>query len=234
MSYIDNKRKPHIDIIKEWCGDKLEFYMNEFNYDEPTKLVLLGKEEEFRKKYPEYIDQYYEKELLKNKLAKEYISNPFRIMRDVAMGWFTEDYTIMQLRRINGLKIERNGTEGRNLLVDTKNIDNKPDFYVEYKGQSFYIEFITDYTNEWKETGKVWLRNKKGKKLRSRNIFILGRCLLTDEFIITPSFVELFYETRYYGKPGYFYTVDPDIFTQFNIPNMVDGFNWMVNYIKKS
>ena len=180
-----NKKIPHLDTINNLCGGNLEQFMEEFGYSEPVKLLLRDNITGFTNKYPELIQQYYTNPILISKLQKEYNKNPFAIMKDVAIGWFTEDYTLYQLNKIEGVSARRNGTEGRDLLVKENSITNEPDFIIDYKGHTFYIEFITDFIQSWKFTNKVWLRNNKAKNLKKDNVFILGRSLIDNTFIFS-------------------------------------------------
>lgn len=223
-----NKRISHLTTINNLCGNKLEYYMNIFGYSEPIKLLLRNDIKTFTEKYPELINQYYTNPLLIWKLGKECNKNPFNLMKDVAIGWFTEDYTLYQLNSLEGVKASLNGTEGRDLLVDAKKITNEPDFKIEYNGKTIYVEFITDFIQGWKYTNKVWLRNNKAKNLRKDNVFILGRSLLDNTFIFSVAkYLNINSEYRYDGKSGYYY--EPGHFNSYDKKTLLEAFDWAVN-----
>ena len=223
-----NKKIPHLTTINNMCGNKLEYYMDIFGYSEPIKLLLRNNITEFTNKYPELIEQYYNNPLLIWKLGKECDKNPFNLMKDVAIGWFTEDFTLYQLNSLEGVKITLNGTEGRNLLVDSKNITNEPDFKVEYKGKTIYVEFITDFIQGWKYTDKVWLRSNKAKNLKKDNVFILGRSLIDNTFIFSAAkYLDIHLEYRYDSKLGYYY--NPVHFNSYDKETLIQALEWAIN-----
>lgn len=228
-----NKAVKHIDTLTKWAQNRIEEYMDMFQYDESVKMAIRGDFYGLKACYPEFIYQYFTNPELINKIKDENCKLPperqaFYLMRDVAMGWLTEDITIMQLNSQNGLKIERNGSEGRNLLVTPESISNAPDFKCEYKGKVFYIEFITDYVQEWKLTGTVWFRWNKIKNLNRPDVFILGRSLMDDTFILMPSTKEV-KAGRHHNKDGYFTTILPKHIHPFTVHKALEGMEWIIN-----
>lgn len=223
-----NKKISHLTTINNLCNGKLEELMDAFGYSEPVKLLLRDNITEFTTKYPELIQQYYTNPILISKLEKEYNKNPFAIMKDVAIGWFTEDYTLYQLNKIEGVVAERNGTEGRELFITANKITNEPDFKVQYKGHTLYIEFITDFIQSWKYTNKVWLRNNKANNLRKDNIFILGRSLIDNTFIFSVAKnLTIYEEYRYENKKGYYYV--PEYLNEYNKTVLTAALEWAIN-----
>lgn len=123
-----------------------------------------------KKKFPEYLEIFKEKEISLNKdlsvKMDKRTSNEY--IKELIYGWIIEDFLIHYLSGEN-ISLEKNGSDKERKVLRNSQVTSSEDIYCKINNKPTYIEVISDFKSFWKKTGKAHLRQKKLPNLLKRS-----------------------------------------------------------------
>ena len=150
---------------------------HELGYGEFLISILKGDEEILEQKYNSVWNEL--------KKCKYHIEDktPIDFGRDMISTWMFEDCVIGTLKK-SGLDI----TYGKD-YVNRKKFTTRPDtlnnsVFINTPTQTFSLIIRSDYTGAWTKTGTLVLRESQYKKLKNKNMILLGLSTIDDKLII--------------------------------------------------
>lgn len=186
------------------AAGKTPLHMAEaFGYPEPTQLVLAGKLEVLREKYPEeYRALVSCRGQRDNRSVEQY-------GQDLAASWIFEDCIFNRLNH-TGYEVRRNGADAGREFLDAGRVRYESDFVIEDgRGERRKLELVCSYTGYWEETGRLHLRMDKYNQLVNERVMLLGidakakRFFLIDfGSVFQPSAIYVPHHTPW-DKPAY-------------------------------
>ena len=176
FSFDMNKKGP-FNGLQNFFGKPLVEKAEELGYSADNILILKGKMDELRRKYPETYSNLYTCDHNRDKRAPE------EYAKDLVASWVFEDYILYCLKN-DDFEISLEGADKERRLLPHSDVKSDSDFLLVKNGVSVLIELATDYINYWKTCGKIDLRDSKYKKLSDSGSILLGISILDRTFFI--------------------------------------------------
>ena len=184
-----------------FLGSDLVSVAHQLNYSASNILILEGKIEALRIKYPDVYQA-----LISCRHNRD-TRSPLEYAQDLVASWLFEDY-ICDILSSNGLDISKAGADKERVILSSRNVSASSDTSVTYNGKTRLMEIMTDYGGYWARNGVIDLRDSKFNELRDTNSIFLGISTVDGKFILLDCSHEI--KARYirshrpYGfKPAY-------------------------------
>ena len=163
--------------LQDFFGKPLVEKAEELGYTLDNILILKGKMEELRVKYPEIYNNLYTCNHNRDRRTPE------EYAKDLVASWIFEDYIVYCLQN-DDFDLKLDGADKERHILAHSSVKSDSDFVLTRKGVSVQIELATDYFNYWKTYGKIDLRDSKYKKLADSGSLLLGISILDRTFFI--------------------------------------------------
>jgi hypothetical protein len=187
-------------------NDNLISIAKELNFSESNICILQDNEENIKKTFPE---------VYKNILSCSHhrdARTPIQYARDLVASWLFEDY-IMQVLNKSGINIILSGSDRNREILPNKRVTTESDYLIQFGTNKIHLELMSNYTNFWKKTNKLHLRDAKYKKMSESGAVMLCVSPIDKYFFIidfrnkiNATFIP--YHYPYGGKPAYELSID--------------------------
>jgi hypothetical protein len=192
---------------------------NNLAYSKVNLLILNGKEEEIKIKYPE---------TYQNILSCRYHADNRNVMdyaKDIVSSWVFEDYFISNIFEHN-LKLELDGADKNREILPNKKTSSNSDYLITFNKIQRTMELMSDYKGYWSKYKKLDLRDSKYKKLVTTKSIFIGVCIPDHYFLFidfaSPPPAKFIPSHFPYGrKPAYQINITSESKTEFNFENIV-------------
>ncbi len=198
---------------------KLLQIAEKLGYSEVNLLILKGKEEEIKNRFPQtYMNILSCRHHADNRTLIEYA-------KDIVSSWVFEDYFMSSISSYN-LKIELDGADKNREILPNKKTSSQSDYMITINNVKRSLELMSDYKGYWSKYNQIDLRDSKYKKLViSKSIFI-GVCIpdhyfLYYDFANPPKAKFLPSHFPYGGKPAYQIKISSENKNEFMFENIV-------------
>ena len=191
----------------------------DFGYSESNILILLGNEEELRRRFPNVYSNLVS--CNHNRDNRSYIEYG----RDLVASWLFEDVLVQSLSN-NGINILLSGADNNREILANTRVSSNSDTTIEYNGHSMQMEIMSDYTGYWSRANKIDLRDDKFIRLKRTNSLFLGISTVDTKFVLLdfrndiPHTYYKYYRP-YGGKPCYSVQINPSDLIPFRIEYLI-------------
>lgn len=207
------------DGLSQLSSNGLVETAKKLGYSEENILILEGKEEELKQRFPEVWKNILSCSRQMDKRA------PMKYAQDVVATWVFEDALIDALKK-NGLPIFHNGCDKNRTILSNLSITPNSDAKIIIGEKMFPLEIMCDYSLTWTKYKKIDLRNNKMLNLQRNNSLFIGVSVLNKKVIlldfsnnIKSTYIE---KHSFYGnKPVYSIDISNESFFDFKISLLV-------------
>ncbi|MAO71662.1 MAG: hypothetical protein CMD02_04025 [Flavobacteriales bacterium] len=147
---------------------------------------------------------------------------------DLVASWVYEDVILSELSKF--FDIELNGTDKKREILSSSKVKTDADYLITSNGNSTTLELVNSYTNYWKSSGKIDLRDNKFKKLERNNSLLVCIDIFNKDFFIldVKKNKTLFKYIPYHelwGKPAYQLDINNMETTRLSLKNLTSELN---------
>lgn len=212
--------------LKTFFEKSLEEIASQLNYSEENILILKGKQDELRIKFPKIYEN-----LVSCRHNRD-CRTEIQYAQDLVASWLFEDY-IMQCFRDMGENITLHGKDCNRAILPGAAVSSTSDYLYEYDGKEIKIELMTDYKGYWKKQGKLDLRDDKFKKLSNEKSLLLAVSVASKTYYLidfrkrVPA-VFIASHFPYGGKPAQSINLTSFGSKIFTIQNLIDDIKHML------
>ena len=197
--------------VGNFFGRPLDEVAAELGYSQDNILILQGNEEELRRRYP----RIYQNILSCQHQADQ--RTPIEYAQDLVAAWLMEDHFFFQELASDCYRLSKNGADRRRQILPNTRVSSSSDFVVERDRNRVTLELMNNYTDYWRRTGQLHLRDRKYDDLKDSRSLLLAVAVLTREFVIFDFRREIPAEFipshKGYGwKPAYALAIPPELF----------------------
>jgi len=151
--------------------------------------------------------------------------------KDLVSSWVYEDSVFRYLSKFFDISLE--GGDKHRKILDHSKVSSTSDYVIKSEGQEVAIELINSYTNYWKKSQRIDLRDNKFTKLRNDKSILLCVDLFNKEFyVVDLNDKNLKHEYtpfhKPYGKPAYQIDISDISIHELTMPKMKDILNEIV------
>lgn len=156
----------------------------DLGYDEKNILIIDGRWNLLKQKYPEYWEAILSNQHQADRRAPE------KWAETMTYNWLLEDI-MMRLLNNAGVKCRRSGIDKDRSILNSTNVSGTPDFIIsDFNGHHRYMEMNFNSNDYWKSTGNMDLRDNKYRNLVNSNSLLFSICLSDSTFVILdPSYM---------------------------------------------
>jgi len=214
--------------LNEFFSDNLVDLAKSLCYSEENILLLSGKIDDVKSKYPEtYSNLVTCSHHADRRTLLEYA-------QDLISSWVYEDTVMKQLSK-DRLVIKLDGADKERKILRNTRTNAQSDYLAEYFGHSVSLELMTDFTGYWIKNGSMDLRDAKYTKMENSHSLFLGISLKSREYFILDftSNINARYINSHFpygGKPAYKVLLDRNQFKKFSFDEIR---NDLLVYINK-
>lgn len=165
------------DRIENVLGKSLEVIAKSLEYDKSNIYILENKIEELKKECPLIYSNLESCGHQRDGRTKE------QYAKDLIASWIFEDTFLKEL--INAkLNINLNGSDKERKILSSYQTQTTSDYILKKEQKERNIELMCSYTNYWKNTKKLDLRDDKYNKMVSKKVLLLCVDMYNKEFFI--------------------------------------------------
>ena len=199
--------KPLIEVAKQ------------LHYDEDNLLILQGKEQELKERYPN---------IYKNILSCRHNADkrtPMEYAQDLVASWLVED-SFFKVLNHGALRVDLGGTDSQRKVLSKSKVKTNSDFFVHYHDKSLKIELMNDYTGFWDKYHKLHLRDDKFVRMKNGGCLLLAVSTVNKNhalFDFNKGFNAKYIPShrQYGGKPAYELEISSDIMRPATSQNII-------------
>jgi hypothetical protein len=163
------------DRIENILGKSLEVIAKNLEYDKSNIYILENKIEELKKECPQIYSNLESCGHQKDGRTKE------QYAKDLIASWIFEDIFLEKLKSVE-LKVELNGADKERKILSSSQTKTTSDYIINKDGKKKNIELMSSYTNYWKSTKKIDLRDNKYNAMTSKEVVLLCIDMNSKEF----------------------------------------------------
>lgn len=175
------------DLTKiNFFGKPLDKQAEEMGFSEENVMILKGDFGLwFKHKYAEVYENL-KSCCDKNKAGNADKRSPEEFGKDLVAAWLVEDYFLDLLNKNNAdFRVELQGGDRERKILPRKLVSVKSDFLVTFSdGTKRHLELVNNYTDFWKETRTLHLRENKYPQLEEKKSLLLAVAMKDKEFFL--------------------------------------------------
>lgn len=165
------------DRIENVLGKSLEVIAKSLEYDKSNIYILENKIEELKKECPLIYSNLESCGHQRDGRTKE------QYAKDLIASWIFEDTFLKELISAK-LNINLNGADKERKILSSYQTQTTSDYILKKEQKEINIELMCSYTNYWKNTKKLDLRDDKYNKMVSKKVLLLCVDMYNKEFFI--------------------------------------------------
>lgn len=144
--------------LTDFFGCDLAGLARRLHYTQDNLYILGGDMESLRREFPQIYDNIMSCEHNKDSRT------PLQYAQDVVASWLFEDYIVAKFTEL-GYVMELAGEDRERKILKNSRVSSNSDCIFRYGGGSVKVEIMTSYTDYWKKTKALDLRDSKYQKL---------------------------------------------------------------------
>lgn len=165
------------DRIENVLGQPLKVFAKTLDYDKSNIYILENKIEELKSECPQIYSNLESCGHQKDGRTKE------QYAKDLIASWIFEDIFLKELKSAE-LEVELNGADRERKILSSSQTKTTSDYIIKKDGKNKNIELMSSYTNYWKNSKKIDLRDNKYKTMTSKEVLLLCIDIFNKEFFI--------------------------------------------------
>ena len=152
-------------------------WADKFGYFEDNRLILEGREEELRRRFPATYQNILS--------CRHHADNrtPLAYAQDLVASWIFEDF-VLDYFTSEQYQIRLCGADHERRILAAADTEATSDYEIAYRGQVFRMELVCDYGSFWKNYGKLHLRDNKYFDLQRESGLLLAISVKEKEFML--------------------------------------------------
>jgi hypothetical protein len=163
--------------IKEVLGEPLEVVAKNLEYNKSNIYILKNKMLELKEECPQIYSNLESCGHQRDGRTKE------QYAKDLIASWIFEDIFLKKLKTAK-LNINLNGADKEREILSTSQTQTTSDYIIKKDDKEINIELMCSYTNYWKNTKKIDLRDNKYNTMASKEVLLLCIDMYNKEFFI--------------------------------------------------
>lgn len=163
--------------LQDFFGVPLIEKAEELGYSLDNLLILKGKMDTLREKYPDIYNNIYSCNHNRDRRSPE------QYAKDLVASWLFEDYIVNMIDN-QDFSVSLDGSDKERHILAKTNVKSDSDFVISKNGLSVKLELATDYYNYWSTFGCIDLRDDKFNKLKTSGSLLLGVSILDRSFFL--------------------------------------------------
>lgn len=213
MQNLENKIKYIIDFVKFCTNMNVDAFLKSKKWTEDIDMCL-------RIFY--FQSTLEDKEYLEQKIKNKHLIDRRTLVEfafTLICGWIVEDALAYYLTSL-GWEVYLSSKDSKRQFLKQPKSDS--DFCIIVNNKKFFIEQISDFTNQWYSKGYIALRDNKYPNLKKEKAYLLGIDFVHHSFIFESVLnQEVTKESLYgpYEKPAYLMNISEDDFHDLSLLN---------------
>lgn len=189
------------------------------NYSQSNIYILENEFSKLKTDYPQIWNALLSCKHNKDKRTYE------EYAKDLVSSWIYEDILLGYLQK-NDFEIYLNGSDYKREILSTSKVMTDSDYLIKKDNIQRNVELVNSYTNYWKITNKIDLRDNKFLKMKKNKVLLLCIDLYNNIFYLLDFNFENFgYKYldyhKPYGKPAYQIDIKNQQKYTFSINNLI-------------